>query len=177
MKGKTQMEDNSVTRKATLCLLFVVLSFLLTACFRDTITEFENCVPEVTLVSTEATPTIEIIQASSGWSSFEIERDEYYVYVNLFGESSSSPDGIRFTSLPIGTEVNLDGYVAAYRIVAVDNLLYFRGDINGETVWMTHRDAQNLADPANEDSLKKLGLIDETGKEVVFYNWECPNER
>ena len=157
-------------------LPFILLSLLLTACFHDTITEFENCVPEVTLVSTEDTPTIKIIPASSGYDTFETDLSDYHVCILSNDGCGASSDRTDFISLPVGTEVDLDGYVAAYRKVAVDNLLYFRGDINDETVWMTHRDAQNLADPANEASLKKLGLIDETGKEVVFYNWECPNK-
>ena len=153
------------------CIPLFFLSLLLTACFQDTITEFEDCVPEVTLVSTEATPTMELIQGNSGWDNFKLGREDYHVYLNLFG--NPLPDGIKSTSLLTGTKVNLDGYAAAQSKMPVTILLYFRGDIEGQTVWMTHRDAQKLTDPANEDSLQKLGLLDEAGREVVYANWEC----
>ena len=157
---------------------FFLLSSLLTACFRDTITEFENCVPEVTLVSTENTPTIEIIQAGSNYSDFETDPNDYNVCIlnnNKCGAFVNRT--FNFTSLPVGTEINFDGYVAEYKRIAVDTSLYLRGKIGEKTVWVRHRQAQNLADPANDDSLKKLGLIDETGKEVAYSsNWKCPNE-
>ena len=167
-----------MTRNATLSLLFIVLSFLLTACFRDTITEFENCVPEVTLVSTEATPTIEIIQAGSGWSDFKIEPNEYYACIFKSFECGTSKGGFDFIALPIGTKIKLDGYAAEYYKVLVDTRLFLRGKIDDKTVWVSYIQAQQLADPANEDSFKKLGLIDETGKEVTYNSdWKCPNER
>ena len=116
-----------------------LLSFLLTACFRDTITEFENCVPEVTLVSTEDTPNIEIIRASSNYSDFKTEPNNYHVCVQKNNRCGSFANRtMNFTALSVGTEIKLSGYVAEYSKVLVDTSLYFRGKIDGKTVWLTH---------------------------------------
>lgn len=95
--------------------LLVLLSFLLSSCFRDTITKFEDCVPEVTLVSTESTPTIEIIKGDSGWDDFDLADNDYYVCVTSFSSCGSIAErNFPFTQLPVGTEIKLDGFESSY---------------------------------------------------------------
>lgn len=155
----------------------LLLSFLLSGCFRDTITKFEDCFPKVTLISTESTPAIETIRASSRWDNFRLARDDYYVCVNPFEECGTfSNVNVNFNLQPVGTEIKLDGFAAKYNKVAVGMTLFFRGDINGRTVWLPHFYAKYLVDPANETSFKSIGMLDEEDKIVSAISWQCPNK-
>ena len=167
------------------CLLF------LTGCGFIT-TNHPNCIPELTLTSTEAAviylyPYFE----NSNYSDFPLKVGEYYVCVENEFEGVygcrvfvQRPDD----RMPVGTKLVLDGFMKAHRPVVFENTYAsyernFRGSVNGKTVWIPDWllggfYSPNLSLSPNKATLLDMGYTqDENGYLELPRWWRCPGRR
>ncbi len=64
-------------------LLIPLLTFILVGCLGEKLTEFKDCFPPVSLISTESTPTIEIINSRSDWDILKVaSNNDYFVCIS-----------------------------------------------------------------------------------------------
>lgn len=116
----------------------------------------------------------------NGWGSIKISSDEYYVCILTFeGGCSSVNQDLDFIVLPRGTIIDLDGFAMShvYSGLVRNKSVYFRGKIDGITVWVHLYTALKLTDPINENSFIQLGAVDEKGENVSVSAWKCPNRK
>ena len=149
-----------------------ILSFLLTSCGNWT-RRTSNCVPEVSLTSSEAVAFL-LVRPNEGdpdlakysiYSKLKRGDDEYFL--EMFIPKRTTVNDRRETlslrghaseALPIGTELQLDGTAArttpigldrAFDITSVD---YLRGEVDGYKVWLATVYLPSLGDLAKGSS-------------------------
>lgn len=152
--------------------ILLFLWFLLTLSLGSRTTEFKDCFPPVTIVSTETTPNIQIERFPS--SSFKIVRGDYRICISDIPCRSSGLEYYKSIDFPVGTEVILDGFAVELITPGVSYNTYFRGEIESKRVWFNERYADLFFDPMNENSFKTVGIKDELGQKI---SWACSTKK
>ena len=173
------------------CLLF------LTGCGFIT-TNHPNCIPELTLTSTEAAviylfPYFEKSSdyTNSYYSDLPLKNGEYDICVeDEFGGVYGCRVFVQSLDnrVLVGTKLKLDGYMKAHRPMAFENAYasyerYFRGSVDGKTVWIPDSSLSRFHSPdlsltENKAILLNMGYTqDENGYLELPRWWRCPGRR
>lgn len=159
--------------------LLLLLWFLLNWYLRPRTTEFEDCFPPVTLVSTESGPIVQMYKITERNTSFAKTRFEdydgdYRMCISRNTPCSATwPASYKFSDLLVGTEIILDGFAIRHKAPLSSNSTYFRGTIDSRIVWLLYRDAGLFTDFLNENNYKVMGMKDELGNEISQIGWKC----
>jgi len=161
-----------------------------------------NCVPEVSFTSSEIVEFVLIkpnqgdtdVALNATYSYLKRDKDEYFLNMVISGlkivydpRRTLNSDGHAFETLPIGTEVRLDGTAARDIPVGLDrafrtSMVYFRGETAGHKVWLSEVDfsllndlVEKTANSETRDALVALGfLTPDTFEKVSMDKWRCP---
>lgn len=155
--------------------VLLLVWFLLNWSLRPRTTKFEDCFPPVTLVATESVPTVQIYRLTEGQTSFSLGIGDYRVCLARSGTTCSDTwqGDFEFVTLPVGTEIMLDGFAVEHTVPLVRKSTYFRGAINSQIAWVLYRDAGLFTDRANENSFRLMGMIDDSGQRIYENQWKC----
>ena len=159
------------------------------------VTTHRNCVPEVTLTSTEeAVIYIRPYFESNNYSSLKLKEGEYYGCLeDEFGSSQTRFCRQFVFSLddrfPPSTKITFDGLVKQQRPLPFDRAYAesganFRGHVGDKTIWVSDSNMQQFQSddfdsPENDEALRTLGLVSRDRGYGVNHlefpdNWRCP---